>query len=286
MDDVQAGVPSGDAGAPVDAPQSQQQAPMKFKIPIDGSEVEVDLEELKRGYSHARAANKRMQEAAQIRKAEEARRAKAKAGEFDWLNEFAEDEEKVIRWAEKKLLSKMEYDALPEAEKQLRAEKARAEKLEKQLEELTAKERQQVEQQILEKAYAEVDAEIAEALESFKGKKTPRLVRRVAEAMYANLEKNQTPLPSKKALEVAQRSLQEDVQEYLNVTPMSELIKSLSKDQMNALRQVFVQEAKSQAPVARQSFARDRETPERDKNALTTDEYFKKLENKFNRKRG
>lgn len=284
MEDQGSTVPSTDnAVAHTDAPKAEPK-PQRFRVPVDGQEMEVDLDELIRGYGHSKAANKRMQEAAAIRKAEEQRRQRAKQGDFDWVTELEADEEKVLKWAEKKLLSRMEYEQLSEPEKKLMAEQRKREQLEKQLEEMTAKERQQMEAAVLEKAYAEVDEEIGKALESFKGKKTPRLIRRVAEAMYANLEKNQAPLPSQKALEIARKSLNEDVQEYVNATPMSDLVKLFSKEQLNALRQVFVSEAKAQAPIARQAQVREQEPQAPRKSALSTDEYFKKLENKFSKR--
>lgn len=219
--------------------------PERYRVPVDGEELDVDLDELKRGYSHARAANKRMQEAAQIRKAEEARKQRALQGDLDWVSgELGVPEEQVLKWAEKKLLSQIEYEQLPESERERRKAVAEREKLQKQLDEMTSAQRKQAESQILERAYAEVDDEIGKALESYKGKKTPRLIRRVAEAMYANLEKNQTPLPSYKALDLAKASLTEDVQEYLNVASPDEVLKIFSKEQIAALRKMFVNEAR------------------------------------------
>jgi hypothetical protein len=259
--------------------------PERYRVPVDGEELDVDLDELKRGYSHARAANKRMQEAAQIRKAEEARKQRALQGDLDWVSgELGVPEEQVLKWAEKKLLSQIEYEQLPESERERRKAVAEREKLQKQLDEMTSAQRKQAESQILERAYAEVDDEIGKALESYKGKKTPRLIRRVAEAMYANLEKNQAPLPSSKALDLAKASLTEDVQEYLNVASPEEVLKIFSKEQIAALRKMFVNEARSQAPFARPQgqSTTDKPAPQRGKR-VTTDDFFQKLEKKFGR---
>jgi len=279
--------PEVTGGGEVSAQQAapQPQAPSKFKIPVDGQEVEVDLDELKRGYSHARAANKRMQEAAAIRKAEEARKQRALKGDLDWLEELGAPEEQILKWAEQKLLKKIEFESMPEAERNYVLEKQKREQLEQQLQELTAKERQQMEAAIQQKAFADVDEEIAKALESFKGKKTPRLVRRVAEAMLANLESNQAPLPSQRALQIAQKSLNEDVQEYLNIAPMSELVKMFSKEQLNQLRQVFVDEAKAYVPASRQTSQNTQNVQRRPSDKMTTDDFFSKLENKFQRRK-
>jgi hypothetical protein len=262
--------------------EPQQTAPQKYRVPVDGKELEVDIDELKRGYSHASAAAKRMAEAAAIRKAEQARREKASQGEFDFLSELGANEDAILKWAEKKLLNKLEYESLPESEKALRAEKRRAEELEKQLEDMTKREREQFEASINNRALQEVDDEIASALESYKGKKTPRLVRRIAEAMYANLEQKQTPLASQKALDIAKKSLIDDVQEYLSITPTDELIKSLSKDQIAAIRRHFVNEAKSGQPIARQMNARRDNVPQKtNPKAISTDDYFNKIERRL-----
>lgn len=281
-------VSSGDLNPSVPTPQVEQPTtPQRFKVPVDGEELEVDIDELKRGYSHSRAANKRMQEAAQIRKAEEARRQRAQSGDLDWLTELGVPEDKLLTWAEKKLLAQIEYEQMPESEKARRKAEAEKERLQKQLDEMTAKQRREAENAILERAYAEVDEEIGKALESFKGKKTPRLIRRVAEAMYANLEKSQAPLPSTKALELATKSLHEDVQEYLNVASPQDVLKLFSKEQISALRRMFVDEAKAQAPFARQSQSSDRsqsQGPRSGKQKLSTEEFFNKLEKKFGSK--
>lgn len=274
-----------DASSIPTPPPSAPKPPERYKVPVDGEELDVDLDELKRGYSHARAANKRMQEAAQIRKAEEARKQRALQGDLEWISgELGVPEEQVLKWAEKKLLSQIEYEQLPESERGRRKAEAEREKLQKQLDEMTAAQRKQAESQILERAYAEVDEEIGKALESYKGKKTPRLIRRVAEAMYANLEKNQAPLPSSKALELAKASLTEDVQEYLNVASPEEVLKIFSKEQIAAIRRMFVNEARSQAPFARPQgqSTTDKPAPQRGKR-VTTDDFFQKLEKKFGR---
>jgi hypothetical protein len=254
--------------------------PSKYKVGVDGEELEVDLDELKRGYSHGRAASKRMQEAAQIRKADEQRRERASKGDFSFLQEYGVPKKEVLKWAEKELLELIEFEALPEPEKNYLTEKQKREALEKQIEELSAKERSQVEAQIAEKAYSEIDEEIAKALESYKGKKTPRLIRRVAEAMYANLESNQEPLPSSKALDRAKASLSEDIQEYLNTTNPQDVIKLFSKAQLAELRKHFVSEAREGNPFSRQSEGRKTEAPTQRKH-ISTDDYFKKLEKKF-----
>lgn len=274
---------SGGASDVSATPQPAEPAQSRFRVPVDGEELEVDLEELKRGYSHGRAASKRMQEAAQIRKQEEARKERASKGDFSWLQEYGVPKNDVLKWAEKELLDLIEFEALPEPEKNYRTEKQKREALEKQLEELSAKERAQVEQQIADKAFGEIDDEIAKALESYKGKKTPRLVRRVAEAMYANLEKNQEPIPSTKALERAKAGLSEDIQEYLNTSSPQDVIKLFSKEQMSALRKHFVAEAQEGNPFGRQVTAKPGATQSTRTKPVSTDDFFKKLESKFGR---
>lgn len=287
--------PSPDNNSPVGevaASQAQKSVekkptPDRYKVPIDGREIEVDIEELKRGYSHASAAAKRMQEAAEIRKAEQARRERALKGDMAWLTEMGVPEDQLIKWAEKRILESIEYEQLPDHEKELRKAKSERERLEKELAQLKQKDREAFEAQLAEKAAAEIDAEIAQALQSYQGKKTPRLVRRVAEAMYAHLEKNNASLPSSKAFEIAKKSITEDVQEYLNNAPTSEWLKSLSKEQMSALRAHFVDEAKAQAPFARQAERREmQQAPTKKREKITTDEWFDRIENRLNKKRG
>ncbi len=64
---------------------SESPAAQFFKLMVDGEETEVDLETLKKGYSHASAANKRMQAAAAERKAASEEAAKVKEWEAKLL---------------------------------------------------------------------------------------------------------------------------------------------------------------------------------------------------------
>jgi len=47
--------------------KAEQKALAKYKVKVDGEELEVDENELKRSYAHAKAAAKRMEEAAEMR---------------------------------------------------------------------------------------------------------------------------------------------------------------------------------------------------------------------------
>lgn len=70
-------VPGAEASSPPGAPQpgdvaaAAKEAIRKHKLKVDGQEVEVDDDELKRGYAHQKAANKRFQEAMALRKQNE-----------------------------------------------------------------------------------------------------------------------------------------------------------------------------------------------------------------------
>ena len=61
---------AGNNGIPGSAPGEtpQQTAARLYKVTVDGQEMEVDEEELRRGYAHNKAAAKRMEEASMTRK--------------------------------------------------------------------------------------------------------------------------------------------------------------------------------------------------------------------------
>jgi hypothetical protein len=96
--------------------------PEKIRVKVDGTEEEVDLDTVKRDYQKYRSADKRFQEAANLRKSHEAEAKaieKAKAGDFSELVKVA-GADKARAWAENYLLEFLEYQQLSPEQKENR----------------------------------------------------------------------------------------------------------------------------------------------------------------------
>ncbi len=77
------------------SPAGESPAQQFYKLMIDGEETEVDLETLKKGYGHASAANKKMQQAAAERKAAADEAAKVK----EWQSKLLKNPIKALHEA-------------------------------------------------------------------------------------------------------------------------------------------------------------------------------------------
>lgn len=114
----------------------------RHKVKVDGEELEVDEEELKRGYSHQKAANKILQEGKMARK---------QAEEFISMmkdpNKFYETAQKLghdpRKLAEEYLARQLEDEMMDPRDKELRDAKARL----KQIEDLDRQQKEALERQ-------------------------------------------------------------------------------------------------------------------------------------------
>lgn len=107
-----------------------KEAIRKHKLKVDGQEMEVDEEELKRGYAHQKAANKRLQEGMKAKKMAEDFMSAMKNPEtlLDTLFKLGHDKTQVRKLAESFLAGELEEDMLDPREKELRSLKAELEK--------------------------------------------------------------------------------------------------------------------------------------------------------------
>ena len=99
-------------------PVEEEKAPEPelHKIKVDGEEKEVDINELKRGYQMAEAAQKRFNEAAEIRKSNEEFELKLKNSPFEALQERGIDVDKL---AQDYIAEKAEYELMTEEQKKI-----------------------------------------------------------------------------------------------------------------------------------------------------------------------
>lgn len=162
-----AGGASGGAGDPTKS--AAQEAMRRHKLKVDGQEIEVDDEELKRGYTHQKAANKKLQEGLKAKKQAEEfiNMMKDKARLFEAIKRLGHDPRKL---SEEFLASQLEEEMLDPSEKEKRELRNKLKTYEER--EAKEKERQEKEQmETLKKKYA--DKYTAEFIEALKTAKLP-----------------------------------------------------------------------------------------------------------------
>ena len=269
----------------------------KERVKIDGEELEVDLEELKKEYPKGRAAEKRFQEAAHLRKEAQQEReminellGRASKGDLSWLKGLV-PKELVTKWAESELLEHIEWEQKPEAERRAILAEQKARELEEKVHKFTQTKEREEASKLEEEAYQSVETEIVQAVKDlgYDYKVQPRFIRRIAEQMYAALEASEddpqasAPLDAKTARDRAWKGLQVDAQEILASLPVSEALKLLPPKLRDAIRKADVEEAMNQMPNRMRQGHSPEGTPKQPSKLkrMSTDDYFSKLENVF-----
>jgi hypothetical protein len=263
----------------------------KYRVKVDGKEIEVSTDELLRGYSHAAAANKRLAEAAQERKksTELAQRAnqvlsRLESGDVGFLVEKL-GPQKARQAFEDFLLAQMEYDQLPDSEKRARELEKKLRAIEDEKKKSAEEHEQREYQRTLEQAQADIDRDVGDALQKLGKKPTPRLVIRVIDEMMAHMGVKDSPLPADKAVEMARQGIYADIAEYVSDMSPEEAFKVLPKPFLDRLRQHEVTKVlgdKQQRRVKAQGSSSSEEVK-----PLSTDDWFAKRAKELQkRKRG
>jgi len=183
-------------------PQQTPETPRKYKVKVDGLESEVDEAELINSYQKGRSADKKFQEAADLRKQLETFVENVKADPAQLLEQLGHNPKE---WARNLLLAEIEAE---EQEKDPNLKRIAG--LEKKLSELEKGEASKKQLQLEEIAKAEesalvmkIDNEIGKTLEEMgflAGTAPAELIADIAEQMLAEYKLSKTSIDSNEAL--------------------------------------------------------------------------------------
>lgn len=276
--------------ATTDSPSSPTTNPEKFKVKVDGQEIEVDIEELKQGYSHGKAANDRLREAAEMRKQakvlEESLEA-VKQGDYKSLVKLlGKDEARKV--AEELLLDEINYNQLSDEEKAFIERQQELEEREKKLKEFEEQQEQAKRQELQTKALQDIDQEIGEVLKSLGRKPNPKLVAMIAQEMLEDLEYRQgnVPLESRKlmkaqdAVKGVEKRVTSNIGDYItSLTP--EQAREKFPDLAEHFRKAEVAAIKSQGLKPGQAAAEPKKRKAKKAKRMTIDEWYAKKDRSF-----
>lgn len=281
-----------EAEAPVSAPSAE--AKPKYKVKVDKEELEVEVDELIKRYEHVSASNKRMKEAADLRKQAQAELEALKKDPWSKIKELGHDPYDL---AEKLLLEKMEYDGLSEGEKRALQAEMKLAQLEKAQQDQDKARSEFLRQQAEHQALKEIDSEISQALAEYGHKPTPRLIARIAETLLAHHETSRSKLKeqfgeeipeeawtkaerlsAKDALKRVDEEYMSDILEYLEGMPVEKLPKSLREK----LREHELKQVLSQDPAGSRKPRQEMQASKKEKAVRTsTDTFFARMDQKF-----
>jgi hypothetical protein len=258
-------------GLPPGPPMEQ-----KFKVTVDGREIELPLKEILGGYQKTSAANKRFMEAAQKEKALEAQMAKLKNSPIETLLEQGLTFEQLEPHIEKLLLGRIEEQKLTPEQKKLRElEQKLAEKERAEQEEAERRTKQEQEAQV-EQHYNDYQSQLIDAMESGALPKTPYAARKVADIMYSALEAGHD-IDMADAIEIFNEDHQTSMRDYVKALDVNHVRELLGEEFIKKLRAEDV--AKIQNPTSRRTADKPNKTSAKSDRVSATD-FFAELDKK------
>lgn len=257
---------------------TQNAQEQRYKHVVDGKEVEFTLDQLKNAAGQERSSQERFRKASELQKRYEPLAKAIENKDFDYLAKNLSEKE-FRKFAESYLLDKIEYEELPEQEKEYRQKLKRLEELEARDKERELKDKESQEEarrsHFKAKAIAEIDDDIAKVLNGKKA--SPWLVAEIASEMIANLEaKDQARIPAEVAYKRAQHSFKNKVRQAMSDMTLDEAKDYLPEGFYDKVRKHFVNEVKSQYPVSNRK-TEPQENNQKQKAKQTTDDFFNNL---------
>lgn len=223
--------------------EAAQEAIRKHKLKVDGEEIEVDDEELKRGYGHQKAANKKLQEGLAARKQAEEFVAmmKDKGKLFEAIQKLGHDPRRL---AEEYLAAQLQDEVMDPRDKELRDTKAKL----KQIEDMERQQREAIETKrnaALKAQYSEqYTQQFVAALQETSLPPTKPMVAEMAKYIgrAAQLGFKMTPT---EAAQLVREDVQAAHQRLIGDTDGETLIKLLGEEVANKVRKWDTSRVKS-----------------------------------------
>jgi len=227
----------------VDVKESANSTPenKKYKVKIDGKEVEVTEDELLKGYQSSKSASKRFNEAAKMRK------------EADQLIEFMKTQPvQVIEQlghnfreiAEQYLIQKLEEESMDPKDRELLDAKRKLQEYEEREKQL-AQQREQEEYAKMKSSYEEqIDTQISDTLQKSGLPKTPYTVKRMAQYLSRALENNLELAPND-VVELVRKDYYNDLTSYLGGYDGDKLLEVMPKDVVEKIRKAELAKVKA-----------------------------------------
>lgn len=211
-----------------------EQALKKYKVKVDGAEMEVDEGELVKGYQLSKASYNKMTEAAKKEKAVLQREERLKRETDKVLSEMGID---PLKFAEDYILKIIEQEKLTPEQRALKEKEDRI----RQLEAEQKQTREQKEQQ----EFAEMQSKVAVDLENqfmktFKDhglEMTPYTVKRMAEKYYLALDDGIENPDLNLLCELVTEDLETDLQKTMKRLPVDKLLKFVGDDVLKHIRE-------------------------------------------------
>lgn len=228
-----------------------QKAARKYKLKIDGVEEEVDLDTLDdaalvKELQMAKAARKRMQEAAEVRKSFKSFMEQLQKDPLSTLKAKELGGIDVRKMVEDQILREYEESQLPQEQRQIREMERKLQEREAQLKAIEEQQRFEAESAFNSRVEQETEAELMEALEKSDLPKNRETLAVLAQVAKINLEHGLELTPQQLAAEAKARIARMHGA-ITKVLKGDALIKHLGDDVVKEVLRYKLQAAKQQA---------------------------------------
>lgn len=247
--ELEAANPDGEEG---EEAAEDEGAPELHRVKVDGHEYEVDLDELKAGYSRGRASTKRFQEAAAMQKSVQGFVAELKKGDPDMIGAlFSKIGLDFDAIAEAHLSRKLEELQMPEAQRGMRELQRQRALFERERQALQAQSREAQIQRESQQILTQIQAETESALTKHGFTPSPALFAQAAHLMEQSLNAGYQMSPEEAVV---------NIKESLMALPRDALARVVGGDKADSMRREAGQKAAAQSKQRASKAARPQQS--------------------------
>lgn len=221
-----------ESSAEESTPQQAAEERRRLKAKIDGEEIEVDEEELLRDYQKYKSADKRYQEAAQIRKQAEGVIEYFRQNPAEAMRHLGLDPHKV---AEETMLAHIEEMMMDPKDRELKTYKQQVEEYRKAEREAKEKADREKAEQLKMQMSAELSNEIIEALNTESLPRTPWTIKRMASYLY-EAESRKIPVTAKDVVKQVKKDYLEDQKVLFGEMDVEKIVETFGEDILKKIR--------------------------------------------------
>jgi hypothetical protein len=242
------------AAAPSDNKEKVASEVKLTKLKIDGEEVELTEDEVRKYASLGKAAQKRMQEAAEIRKQHE----KLQSDVNVLLQVLQNDPARVLgdlgidpqKFAQELINKRLEDEAKTPEQKEKEDMLKKLQAAEKQVKDIEEKRKKEEQDRMTHEAATKIEREINEAIEANNMPKHPYFVRKVADLLILATARK-IDVDAKDVIPIAKKQITEEFRSLTGVLPEELLEEILGNDKVASLRRRYLQKLKKTPPIVK-----------------------------------
>ncbi len=261
---------------------TESEASSKFKVKIDGKEVELTEDELKQYASLGKAAQTRMQEAAEVRKQHEKLQ-----NDVNTLMEILQSDPARIlndlgvdphKFAEEMINKKIEEEAKSPEQKEKEKLMKDLEDAQSKIKEAEEQRKKEEQERLTTEAASKIEKEINDAIEANDAPKDPAFIRKVADLLLIATSQN-IDIDVKDVIPIAKKQFVEQYRALAKILPEETLEEILGDEKVSSLRKRYLKKLKKTPPTVKdiKSTGTEKRETEEEKTPIKSKDFFSKL---------